>query len=271
MRVKPKGEGVYPSNTEYYAPTVTIRSVNNVEMLKLKLQGAPILLNSGKLSPNSQAYTNLSSNLNMEASKKNALAASIAYNGGVKSESDVVISNIDEGGKGYSSGLRIGMSIYKVNGERVNNPDDFLKMEKKSKLLVIETIKPTRTIRINYNNASLGLTLITAPITKLPSIDVGMSKIGGSSAGLVMALAIYDALNPNDLTNLKKVSGSGSITPDGRVYPITGIDEKLKTAENEGVEVFFIAKNENYRYKALRMRVIRVSNLSEAIAYLSNR
>ncbi len=64
--------------------------------------------------------------------------------------------------------------------------------------------------------------------------------IGGPSAGTVFALAIYDMLTRGSLTGGASIAGTGSITPDGVVEPIGGIQQKIVGAEAEDASVFLV-------------------------------
>lgn len=65
-------------------------------------------------------------------------------------------------------------------------------------------------------------------------------RVGGPSAGLIFALAIYDKLTPGAMTGGQSVAGTGTITPDGEVGPIGGIKQKIVGAENGGATVFLV-------------------------------
>ena len=69
------------------------------------------------------------------------------------------------------------------------------------------------------------------------NIDLGQ-EIGGPSAGLMFSLGIYDKLTPSPLTGGRFVAGTGTITADGEVGPIGGIQQKLAAAEHAGADVF---------------------------------
>lgn len=70
-------------------------------------------------------------------------------------------------------------------------------------------------------------------------IDVATGPIGGPSAGLMIALTVYDkALGDVDLAAGRIVAGTGSITEDGRVGPIGGVGLKVLAAEARGADVF---------------------------------
>lgn len=64
--------------------------------------------------------------------------------------------------------------------------------------------------------------------------------IGGPSAGLMFALAIYDTLTPGPLSGGEVVAGTGELAPDGSVGPIGGIEQKIAGAEEIEADLFFV-------------------------------
>lgn len=64
--------------------------------------------------------------------------------------------------------------------------------------------------------------------------------VGGPSAGLVFALALYDRLTPEPLMAGRRVAGTGTITAAGAVGPIGGIHEKVAAAEDAGATTFLV-------------------------------
>lgn len=64
--------------------------------------------------------------------------------------------------------------------------------------------------------------------------------IGGPSAGLMFALAIYDTLTPGSLTGGEIVAGTGTVDAEGSVGPIGGITQKIAGAEDSGAGLFFV-------------------------------
>lgn len=71
------------------------------------------------------------------------------------------------------------------------------------------------------------------------SVDIA-DNIGGPSAGLMMSLAIYDTLTPGSMTGGADIAGTGTITPDGQVGPIGGIQQKIAAARDAGAELFLV-------------------------------
>jgi len=62
----------------------------------------------------------------------------------------------------------------------------------------------------------------------------------GPSGGLMMSLAIYNALTEKDITKGLKISGTGTINHDGTVGAIGGVKYKLLGAINKKCDAFII-------------------------------
>ncbi|HZJ07577.1 MAG TPA: S16 family serine protease [Nocardioidaceae bacterium] len=71
------------------------------------------------------------------------------------------------------------------------------------------------------------------------SVDIDES-IGGPSAGLIFALAVYDNLTPGALTDGLDIAGTGTITGSGTVGPIGGIQQKIVAAADSGSDMFLV-------------------------------
>jgi PDZ domain-containing protein len=94
--------------------------------------------------------------------------------------------------------------------------------------------------------------------------------VGGPSAGLMFTLTVYNLLSPVDLTGGHKIAGIGTISPDGSVGPIGGVEQKVAAAEMAGAEYFF-APADNYAdalRAARRIKVIKVETVEQAVAFL---
>ena len=103
-------------------------------------------------------------------------------------------------------------------------------------------------------------------------IDVNIDeRIGGPSAGLVFALAIYDTLTRGELLDGMHVAGTGTISPDGEVGPIGGIQQKIAAAEEEGAALFLAPAGNCDEAAAADpgdMRVVRIETLDDAVSAL---
>ena len=99
----------------------------------------------------------------------------------------------------------------------------------------------------------------------------------GSSGGLMMSLAIYNALTEEDITKGLNIVGTGSINSDGTVEEIGGVKYKVLAAEKNKADIFFCPV-ENYeealkvkKRRKLDVEVVKVASLKEAIAYLETK
>lgn len=93
----------------------------------------------------------------------------------------------------------------------------------------------------------------------------------GPSGGLMMSLAIYDALTEEDITKGKKIIGTGTISMDGTVGAIGGVRYKLLGAVKKKCDIFLVPE-ENYEEaievkeeKNLDINIISVKTLEDAI------
>lgn len=93
----------------------------------------------------------------------------------------------------------------------------------------------------------------------------------GSSAGLVLALGVYDLLTTDDLTGGRSIAGTGEISPDGTVGVIGGVREKIKAAKDAGATIFLLpaANCTDVQQQETDITLVRVTNLSDAIASLT--
>lgn len=109
-----------------------------------------------------------------------------------------------------------------------------------------------------------------------PEINIKSSKTEyGPSGGLMIALAVYDAITEEDITGGLTIVGTGTIDVYGNVGSIGGVEYKLKGAEKKGADIFFVPRGENYdeakklvdkeKYK---IKLVPVSTFEEALNYL---
>ncbi len=140
------------------------------------------------------------------------------------------------------------------------------------------------------NKVGIGITLYdNKEIITDPSITLDTSDIGGPSAGLMFSLEIYNQLTEDDLTKGYSIAGTGTITPDGKVGRIGGIEQKVIAADRADAKIFFAPDDEITRemqqkfpgiesnYSAAvktakdigtDMRIIPVKTFNDALQYL---
>ena len=109
-----------------------------------------------------------------------------------------------------------------------------------------------------------------------PSIKFNFSNSeSGSSAGLMTTLAIYDTLIEEDLTHGLKIAGTGTISKNGLVGEIGGVNYKLKGAVMGKADIFFVPSGENYE-EAIKLKeekdydieIVEVKTFDDAVEYL---
>ena len=102
------------------------------------------------------------------------------------------------------------------------------------------------------------------------SLTIDSGDIGGPSAGLMWTLGLIDLLTPGDLTGGRKIAGTGVIGPDGKVYPIGGVQEKVVAAQRAGAVLFFSPRGNaaDARSVAHGITVVAVGTYKDALNYL---
>jgi PDZ domain-containing protein len=216
----------------------------------------------------------------MSSSQDNATAAALSALGiGYRTEVEVA----DVAKDGASAGtLEKGDVLLAVDGVPTAGPQGLVDQ--------VRAIPPgTRTeLTVRRDGAVRKVTVTTkaaADDPKVSRIGVGIKQdfvfpfkvriklpdsIGGPSAGMMFALAIYDVLTPGSLTGGKVIAGSGEITPDGTVGPIGGIGQKLPAAQRDGAKLFLVAADNcaeavRSHYDPEKMRLVKVDKLADAI------
>ncbi|QRG65553.1 SepM family pheromone-processing serine protease [Brevibacillus choshinensis] len=190
--------------------------------------------------------------------------------------------------------LKIGDVITSVDGVPTPEAKDLLQVLSKKKAGDSVSITYTR----DGQEAKTMLTLVPLPESKsvgigvrpdnkqnivIPKkVNIASNGIGGPSAGLMMTLEILDQLKTDtDLTKGYNVAGTGTISLDGTVGRIGGINHKVVAADKAGADIFFAPQDtpgadSNYQ-EALatakrigtKMKVVPVKTVNDAVAYLN--
>lgn len=105
-------------------------------------------------------------------------------------------------------------------------------------------------------------------------VEVDAGDIGGPSAGLLIALTVYDLADEGDLTGGRVIAGTGTIDGQGNVGPVGGVGQKIEAALDAGAQIFLAPPDEVEQARAAageRLRILEVATLQEAIAALGGR
>jgi Lon-like protease len=104
------------------------------------------------------------------------------------------------------------------------------------------------------------------------TVKISVGDVGGPSAGLMFSLGIYDKLTPGDITGGKFIAGTGTITPEGQVGPIGGIQQKMVAARQAGATIFLTPTqncSDAVASDPKGLRLVRVDTMHGALQALS--
>lgn len=214
--------------------------------------------------------------LDMATAQDDAVAAALRKLG-YKVGLVVAVAGVEK--KAPATGiLKAGDKIRKIDGTKVGSPDQAVKVVQQLKpgaviALTIQRGRAVKTVKVTAGSKSgkayLGVTL--GSTYDFPfDVKIGIDPaIGGPSAGLMMALSVYDTLTPGSLTGGAHVAGTGTIDEKGTVGAIGGIQQKIPAAQHDGAKLFLVpADNCQDVVGADRgdMRLVKVSTFDGALS-----
>ncbi len=198
--------------------------------------------------------------------------------------------------------VSVGDTVTQVDGKSFTSSQEFMEYVKSQKVGQEVTITYThdgetkeateKLIELpSDKKPGIGITLTDhTEIKSDENIDINAGNIGGPSAGLMFTLEIYEQLVGKDIRHGENIAGTGTISSDGTVGRIGGIDKKVASAVESGAKVFFAPDDEitdemkevepdiktNYQEaKAAAekigtdMKVVPVKNVQDALDYLA--
>lgn len=188
--------------------------------------------------------------------------------------------------KNVDSNLKIGDELLKINNQEITEYNQILDIIEKHSIGDILTLtikRDNKTLEVETKiyelekEKRIGLLLIPIYDYELnPEVEfVNNTRESGSSGGLMTTLEIYNNLVEQDLTNGKKIAGTGTIDIDGNVGEISGVKYKLAGAVKENSDIFLVPSGENYK-EAIKeqkehnydIEIVEVKTFDEALDYL---
>ena len=111
---------------------------------------------------------------------------------------------------------------------------------------------------------------VTADDLHIKNISFDVKKTGGPSGGMIFAIGVIELLTQKDLLQGRHIAGTGTITTDGKVGPIGGINEKILAAHKAGATLFLApaGNSGDIAHIPPGIKVVTVATLAEAIAAL---
>lgn len=182
--------------------------------------------------------------------------------------------------------LREGDVVVAVDGENVGTAADL------ADVVVATPRGDARTLTVRRGGDELAVRLTPRPLTgEVPQIGVGTDtvdlridppvpvevdggRIGGPSAGLLIALTVLDQADDRDIAAGRAIAGTGTLSVQGEVGPIGGPSLKVVSAARAGADVFLAPAQQEADAAAAvpagsGLRVLGVATFDEAVAALA--
>ncbi|ADO76924.1 YlbL family protein [Halanaerobium praevalens] len=221
----------------------------------------------------------------MEESKLQAQAVAFekaGYQVQISGEGALVVQ-VMENGSAYNK-LEQGDLIKSVDGKKVEMAADAVNIIKNRKIGDLVELKVLReeellefnlrTVELegNKGSPSIGVLISSQGLEyDIPrKVNFKTENIIGPSAGGVFTLEIYNQLTERDITNGKKIAGTGTISLDGKLGRIDGVKYKIMAAKKAEVDLFIVPK-ENYETAAQfagDLKLIKADNINDVLNYL---
>lgn len=209
----------------------------------------------------------------MTTSQENAVAAALKELG-IPFEQKLQVANIpdDSASKGK---IQEGDLLVSIGGKPVTAlsviQSELAAGNGKPVNVVVDRNGSQQTVAVTPGKSETGRYLLGVVLQykfKFPfDVKISLDKVGGPSAGMMFALGIVDTVTPGDLTGGKHIAGTGTISPDGAVGPIGGIDQKMVGARSGGATVFLAPAancDDVVGHVPAGLQVVKVETLAEA-------
>ena len=137
-------------------------------------------------------------------------------------------------------------------------------------------IKTTLIEHIEYENEPMVGFLASTPNQQFVfpfEVDINTGNVGGPSAGMMMALNVYNKLVEEDITNGKKIAGTGTIEIDGSVGPVGGVKQKVIAAKRANATLILVPTanfQEANVYSDENTSIVAVDSFEEALNVISD-
>jgi PDZ domain-containing protein len=284
--IKIEGRRTYPDQGNLNFTTVTYRGgPGNRLDLFTALQGwlddDVAIVPEETLFPDneSQEQVDKENTQQMQASQQSAEAAALNQLG-IAFSTKVSVDSVQKG-LPADGRLRPGDQITAVNGAPAARLDDVtgrmakLKAGDQVTVAYLRAGKAERTVLTTVASPDSGsdrpvMGVVLRDEYVFPfKINISVGDVGGPSAGLMFSLAIVDKLTSGPLAGRTFIAGTGTITAEGEVGPIGGIQQKMVAARRAGATVFLTPAGNCADAAKARpdgLRLIRADTLKNTVA-----
>lgn len=231
----------------------------------------------------------------MQGSQNNAIEAAYRFTG-LPYESvakGIIITDVRMKRQANKKTFKAGDKLLRINGGKplssVAEAFGTLRGIHKSKKAVFDIERGGERLSVTFSASiidysmtneqvleAIGITTLTElrslePADSRNRLTIAAGDIAGPSAGLVFALQALDLLTAGDLPGGRRIAATGTITVEGKVGAIGGIEQKIVIASEEDAQLFLVPAD-NFREahakaKALgtSMKVVSVDTLQDAV------
>ncbi len=280
--IRISGAPTYPTTGSLDLTTVQVEGGPGYELtawsyLRAKLDPEATISPRDEVYPDTMTREDVAAENRAEMSSSQEGAAAVAIRATGRTVPQRFLVHSVDPAKPAGSVLKAGDEIVSAAGKPVESTEQLSK--------AIQTVPAGRPVRLRITREGRPLDVQVGTVQDgtrriigvigvldydLPlTVTIDPGEVGGPSAGLMFALGTYDKLTPGELTGGQRIAGTGTITGDGRVGKIGGIDHKMTGAAEAGVG-WFLAPAGNCRDVAGHvpdgLRVASVATFTEAKA-----
>lgn len=181
-----------------------------------------------------------------------------------------LVVSVLPGSPATRAGVQPGDVLRAVDGEPIDGPSrlrELVGLNPEGLTLTVDHLGELDFVKVYPRAGKIGVLATGSYAESLEGLlSVETGSVGGSSAGLMMTLAILDVMYPGDLTGGLHVAGTGTISFDGTVGPVAGVDYKVRAAVESGAEWFMIPTSLVSEVSAPKgIRLVAVDTLDEAL------
>jgi len=241
---------------------------------------------------NITAYRNLLAWMRDSSEANALLAAYQVMNKPIDAkEQGVIVYSLLPESKARENGLQEGDIINQVDGKEAPNAKElsaYLNTKKPGDKVTVSGTRGDKKFEATIPLISMTSSKLTGigfqnetvlKVTPPDPVKFDFADTGGPSAGLMMTLEIVAQLTEDDLTRGYRVAGTGTISADGTVGQIGGINYKLMAADREKADYFLVPYDEKSKANwdlaeqtvkelKLKPKLVKVSTLQEALDFL---
>lgn len=177
--------------------------------------------------------------------------------------------------------------IVSINKEKIKSTSEFISLLRTYDIgeeISIEFIRDNiemsiKTIlieHVDYEDEPMVGFLASTPNQRFAfpfNVDIKTGNVGGPSAGLMMTLNVYNTLTEADITNGKKIAGTGTIEIDGSVRPVGGVKQKVIAAKRANSSLILVPQSNYDEVKVYideNTDIIAINSFEEALNVISD-